>query len=242
MKKISLIISIIFISQMIYGGAPVTKSLLLGNFEPKNDTNFCLIETKYADKENMYIQKAVYNAYKKMYNDALKEGIKLTIISCTRNFNSQKNIWERKWNNTEGNDTIKIRKIMQYSSMPGTSRHHWGTDIDFISVENRYWTTEAGLKAYEWLKENAPKYGFNQPYTDDASRTGYKSEPWHWSYTPLSISYLKSYDCMISPADINGFHGHSYIDKLNIIKTHVFGVDKTCISLPLQNKMINFAR
>ena len=47
---------------------------------------------------------------------------------------------------------------------------------------------------------------------------------------------------MISPADINGFHGHSYIDKLNIIKTHVFGVDKTCISLPLQNKMINFAR
>lgn len=213
---------------MIYGGAPISKALLLGKLEPKNDTNFTVIENKYADKNNMYIQKEVYEVYKKMYEAALKDGIRLTVVSCTRNFNSQKNIWERKWSNTVGSDTVRIRKIMQYSSMPGTSRHHWGTDIDFISVENEYWTTEAGKKAYRWLKENAPKYGFNQPYTKNPSRTGYKPEPWHWSYTPLSINYLKSYQDLITPKDINGFNGCGYIDKLNIISTHVFGVDKTC--------------
>lgn len=228
MKKIYLTTFILFFFQMIYGGAPISKALLLGKLEPKNDTNFTVIENKYADKNNMYIQKEVYEVYKKMYEAALKDGIRLTVVSCTRNFNSQKNIWERKWSNTVGSDTVRIRKIMQYSSMPGTSRHHWGTDIDFISVENEYWTTEAGKKAYRWLKENAPKYGFNQPYTKNPSRTGYKPEPWHWSYTPLSINYLKSYQDLITPKDINGFNGCGYIDKLNIISTHVFGVDKTC--------------
>lgn len=228
MKKIILTTLILFVIQMIYGGAPVSKALLLGKFEPENDTNFTVIANKYADRSNMYIQKEVYEVYKKMYEAALKDGIRLTVVSCTRNFNSQKNIWERKWSNTGGNDTVRIRKIMQYSSMPGTSRHHWGTDIDFISVENEYWTTEAGKKAYRWLKENAPKYGFNQPYTKNPSRTGYKSEPWHWSYTPISINYLKSYSTMINPKDINGFNGCAYIDRLGIITTYVFGVDKTC--------------
>lgn len=228
MKKSIIIVLIMCISGILYGGTPITKSFLLGKFEPKNDTNFTEIESKYTDKESIYIQKEVYNAYKKMYKEAEKCGIKLTIISCTRNFNSQKNIWERKWKNTEGNDSVKVKKIMEYSSMPGTSRHHWGTDIDFISVENQYWDTESGQKAYKWLKENAPKYGFNQPYTDDTYRTGYKSEPWHWSYTPLSIRYLRSFNCLISTEDINGFNGCNYVKPFNIIDTHIFGVDKTC--------------
>ena len=32
-------------------------------------------------------------------------------------------------------DDAAIDKIIEYSTLPGTSRHHWGTDIDIIDAE-----------------------------------------------------------------------------------------------------------
>ncbi|MFM9004881.1 MAG: D-alanyl-D-alanine carboxypeptidase family protein [Flavobacteriales bacterium] len=40
---------------------------------------------------------------------------------------------------------------MKFSSMPGTSRHHWGTDIDLNSVEPSYFLSGKGLLIYQWL-------------------------------------------------------------------------------------------
>lgn len=68
---------------------------------------------------------------------------------------------------------------MLYSSMPTTSRHHWGTDMDINSVEPEYFESGQGLLEYNWLKANAHKFGFCQPYSpkDDGSRTqGYNLE------------------------------------------------------------------
>ena len=31
-------------------------------------------------------------------------------------------------------DEAAIDKIIEYSTLPGTSRHHWGTDIDIIDA------------------------------------------------------------------------------------------------------------
>ena len=31
-------------------------------------------------------------------------------------------------------DKAAIRKIIECSTLPGTSRHHWGTDIDLIDA------------------------------------------------------------------------------------------------------------
>ena len=36
--------------------------------------------------------------------------------------------------------------------MPGTSRHHWGTDIDFNSVDPAYFKTATGIKVLSGSK------------------------------------------------------------------------------------------
>jgi len=63
--------------------------------------------------------------------------------------------------------------------MPTASRHHWGTDVDINSVDPDYFLNGTGLQEYEWLKKNAYKYGFCQPYSpkDSVHRsTGYNLE------------------------------------------------------------------
>jgi len=134
-----------------------------------------------------------------MYNAAKADGIDLVVRSATRNFSYQRGIWERKWSGkTKLSDGVNAAtditvdrdravKIMNYSAMPGASRHHWGTDIDLNSFNNSYFESGTGLKVYKWLEQNAHKYGYCRPYTPkNNGRTGYEEEKWHWSYTPLS--------------------------------------------------------
>ena len=100
-----------------------------GQFDYRKQENFVQVAKKYADKE-IYLQKRTYQALKAMFDSARKDGITFTIISGTRNFYNQKGIWERKWENFEApSDLQKALKILNYSSMPMTSRHHWGTDV-----------------------------------------------------------------------------------------------------------------
>ena len=206
--------------------SPLPKSLLLGKFDPSTDSNFVAIPSSMTTHTNIYCHRQTLQAYIAMRDSALRDGITLTIVSATRNFDRQRQIWERKWQNTQGNDSTKIRQIMRYSSMPGTSRHHWGTDLDFISVETDYWTHGEGLRIYQWLCINAHKFGFFQPYTSDPTRTGYAEERWHWSYAPLSKPYLEAYQQQITPSDITGFSGSYLVDSLKIIQSHVLGISQ----------------
>lgn len=204
----------------------IPKYLLLGKFNPTTDTNFVLIPEHMASNKSMHCHRETFQAYLAMRDSALRDGITLTIVSATRNFDRQLQIWNRKWQNTPGNDSTKIRSIMRYSSMPGTSRHHWGTDLDFISVEPDYWTHGEGLRIYNWLCANAHKFGFFQPYTADPARTGYAEERWHWSYAPLSKPYLEAYRQKITAENITGFSGSYLVDSLGIIQSHVFGISE----------------
>ena len=43
------------------------------------------------------------------------------------------------------------------------------------------------------MDTNAKKYGFYLVYTDLPNRKGFKYEPWHYSYKPLSSLYLKAF-------------------------------------------------
>ena len=133
-----------------------------------------------------------------MHAAAKQDGINLQIVSGTRNFEEQKGIWERKWelNFKALNDSVKTaKKILLFSSMPCTSRHHWGTDMDLNSLNNKYFESGQGLKEYKWLQEHGSKFGFCQVYDDKAvtKRKGYELEKWHWSYMPVSSMFLKQY-------------------------------------------------
>ena len=207
------------------------KDLLIGKFKVETHPYFVLVDNKYHDKSEMYLQKQTLESFIKMREAAEKDGIHLTIISGTRDFYSQKSIWERKYNNykKEGLSEIEIiKKIMLWSSMPTTSRHHWGTDIDINGFDD-YFSEEnkKANKEYKWLLINAPKFDFCQVYTEKGEgkrRTGYNEEKWHWSYMPLARKYLNLYQEIVTYEDINGFSGSQFAKEMDIINKYVFGI------------------
>lgn len=203
----------------------ISKAFVLGKFEYRTDTTFVKVDTEYSSKE-IYLKKETYEAFLKMYNAAKTDGTTLKIVSGTRNFEEQKTIWERKWRKYKQLQPIeRSKKILEYSAMPSTSRHHWGTDLDLNSLNNSYFNSGKGKQEYDWLIANANAYGFYQAYTSkENGRTGYNLEKWHWSYLPLASEYLKFYNSNITFDDINDFEGHQLAEELKIIDNYVNGI------------------
>lgn len=204
----------------------ITTDFVTGQFEFKTHDDFIQVDSNYVDKE-VYLHKKTYKAFKAMADSANADGINFAIVSGTRNFDSQKSIWDRKWENSDSTTALgKARGILEYSSMPMTSRHHWGTDIDLNDLNNSYFESGQGLKEYEWLKAHANDFGFYQPYTDKSlnNRTGYNEEKWHWSYMPLAGPYLKFFNKNVTNKDITGFEGSNLAGKIDMKKNFVNGV------------------
>ena len=91
--------------------------------------------------------------------------------------------------------------ILRFSAIPGASRHHWGTDVDFNSTTNADWAPSLGVgraagrfhSLGQWLEQNAPRVGFFRTYT--AGRTGgHAPEPWHYSYEPIARPLRDAYN------------------------------------------------
>jgi D-alanyl-D-alanine carboxypeptidase len=235
------------LAHMVVSSAQVIDTLydasfLMGKFEPAEHPHFVKIPLAYTTKPEAYMHKEAFDAFVLMHEAAKGSGIQLTIVSAARNFDAQKKIWEDKWNGnrlvegenlskTMANTTQRALKIMRYSSMPGTSRHHWGTDVDFNALEDLYFSKGEGRKVYLWLLVNAPKFGFCQPYTAiDINRpNGYQEEKWHWTYVPLSARFTKNYAQWISYKDIVGFEGCETAEEVSAIQHYVLGIADACV-------------
>jgi hypothetical protein len=61
------------------------------------------------------------------------------------------------------------------AAVPGTSNHGWGLAVDLSCGVERF-----GSVAHEWMKANAPQFGWAHPSW--AQQGGSKPEPWHWEY------------------------------------------------------------
>jgi len=218
-----------------------TDEELLGKIQPSRHPAFTQISKQHASREGMFLRKEAYEAFVKMFDAAQKDGIRLIIVSATRTFEQQKNLWERKWTGkTPVNDTNlarafsypeeRAKRVLLFSAMPGTSRHHWGTDIDINAVTDDYFTSGYGKKVYGWLSANASLYGFCQTYTafDSLRTAGHSEEKWHWSYMPLSDQLLDEYLRRITPGHITGFQGDTLAGKMRIIETYVQGIHPQC--------------
>lgn len=203
----------------------ISKEFLLGKILYKEDPDFIKAQREHSSRE-IYLNRKTYAAFVKMFEAAKKDGIRLQIVSGARNFEHQKTIWERKWKAFEELDPLcRSQKILEFSSMPATSRHHWGTDIDLNSLEVSYFEEGLGKAEYEWLAENASQYGFYQVYTSkNTGRTGYSEEKWHWSYLPLARRYLKAYNDIVEYEDITGFEGAYLAEAQEMITTYVNGI------------------
>lgn len=94
-------------------------------------------------------------------------------------------------------DDERQAEILQASSAPGISRHHWGTDFDIFDPNMDPAEWEAGqtfADAYSWLHNNAGAYGFIQSFTPFSTfmGLGYMEERWHWSYYPIAQALVET--------------------------------------------------
>jgi hypothetical protein len=205
----------------------ISKEYLLGKIDPAKDSLFVVVPDKYCLIRSEYLHKDVLEPFLAMYEAAAKERIDLKIISAHRTFHVQNWLWNQKYYKSN-NPSETARNVLKYTAMPGTSRHHWGTDIDMLSTNLDYFETTEGKKAYNWLLENAPKYGFCQVYTAGRDK-GYNEEKWHWSFLPVAKKFQEQYKKKITYSDLSGFNGSETAEELKIIENYVFGISNDCL-------------
>ena len=138
-------------------------NLILVNKNHKIPYNYSpeLIELSNGEK----VDARIYPDLQKMFDDARAAGLQLFVRDGYRTGDEQKAIM---------ND-----KIATYVAEPGTSEHELGLSVD-INSESSGASQDA---VYEWLDENAYKYGFIKRYpADKTDITGIDNEPWHYRY------------------------------------------------------------
>ena len=160
------------------------------------------------------LQDEVAQAFTALQADAREAGFDLVIASSFRSFSRQLAIWNgkasgaRPVHDDQGRDVLlaslspvaQLHAILRYSALPGTSRHHWGTDLDVYDAAALPADYTVQLSPQEvaaggifdplhcWLDERmaaGTSRGFYRPYARDSG--GVAPERWHLSYAPLSV-------------------------------------------------------
>lgn len=131
---------------------------------------------------NKQMVKEAKEAFEQMAKDAKTEGYNIRAVSTYRSYQYQENLYSNyvKADGTEKADT--------YSARAGSSEHQTGLAVDVDNITLSY-TSFGKTKEYEWMQQNAYKYGFILRYTKEAEFiTGYKEEPWHYRYVGIEIA------------------------------------------------------
>ena len=183
----------------------------------KNEFVYGLDASRLVELDGFLFEPDTATAFDALVKDAEQDGISIAVCSSYRSFNAQATIWNNKAtgkrkvldkaSNPLDISTLSaaelVQAILTWSAIPGTSRHHWGTDIDvfdhrFISKQDLQLIPkeyEAGGPCAElslWLDENAHKYRFYRPYQQ--GKSGVSPEPWHISYAPKSLQYMALFE------------------------------------------------
>lgn len=190
MKKIlSLIIGVLLIYLVYY----LQKPYIYSSVDPISEINPLILvnsENAFPDNVNLnlvsfngyQVADTIYNDLARMYNAALNDNITLKINNAYRSKDEQNQIFESKMNAYENEGYTKEKAYEQTTltvQVPGYSEHETGLAIDF-SNEGHYDENE---KMWEWLKNNAYKYGFILRYPEDKYEiTKIDYEPWHYRY------------------------------------------------------------
>lgn len=159
------------------------------------------------------LQAEVADAFAALQGDARAAGFDLAIASSFRSYARQLVLWngkacgERPVHDDAGTQidmsclapAQQLHAILRFSAIPGSSRHHWGTDVDVFDAAALPEGYQLQLSPAEvapgglfdplhcWLDERIEQgksHGFFRPYGSD--RGGVAPERWHLSYAPLA--------------------------------------------------------
>ena len=141
------------------------------------------VDEKYAfsDNGNFLVHAEVWPYLEKLLNAARVDGIELLVASAFRSFDTQASL-KSEYKVIYGAGTAN-----QFSADQGYSEHQLGTSVDFTTlIVGGTFSKFKSDPAYQWLKDNAHKYGFVLSYPE--GNTYYKFEPWHWRFIGVSLA------------------------------------------------------
>jgi D-alanyl-D-alanine carboxypeptidase len=121
-----------------------------------------------------------------MINAASNDGISLEIVSSYRRIARQEENFRGQFNNLVNQGYSREKAFEMTASeyaIPVTSEHNAGLAIDFNLTGSPHTLIEESFdqtSAFQWLGENAHKYGFVLRYPKNTMHiTGIVYEPWH---------------------------------------------------------------
>ena len=131
------------------------------------------LTSKYNSGRNSSMRKEAAEAFMKMVDGAMLDGITLKNASAYRSYSYQVNLYNS-YVLRDGKEKADI-----YSARAGYSEHQTGLCTDINTIDDSF----DGTDAAKWLKDNAYKYGFIIRFPKDKENvTGYKYESWHYRY------------------------------------------------------------
>ena len=103
---------------------------------------------------------------------------------------NNKKLWTRKSMNMKNKDILRKKqkkRAEKYVAIPDPSEHKLGLSVDIIADTDKC----SSEKVYQWLDENAYKYGFVKRYPEDKTDiTGISNEPWQYRYVGTTVAKI----------------------------------------------------
>ncbi|MBQ8575163.1 MAG: M15 family metallopeptidase [Clostridia bacterium] len=128
------------------------------------------------------VDERIYPELQAMFDDARSTGLELFVAQGYRTATEQQKLLDQKQEayEKEGNSPAEAKELAEkWVAVPGTSEHQLGIAVD-INADTEKCKAE---DVYNWLAENAHKYGFINRYpADKTDITGIIYEPWHYRY------------------------------------------------------------
>lgn len=122
-----------------------------------------------------------------MLQDMSQAGLSPLICSSYRSQERQQELYDNKVQRVMAEGVSREAaqaEAARWVARPGTSEHQTGLAVDIVSLSNQMLDeTQESTPEFQWLAENAWKYGFILRYPNDKSeKTGIAYEPWHFRF------------------------------------------------------------
>lgn len=115
-----------------------------------------------------------------MLRSAARDGIELRVLSAFRSFDEQRDL-HGQFQQQFGSGAN------QFSANQGFSEHQLGTAVDIVDPGTGATSLAfSQTEAYQWLRDNAHRYGFILSYPE--GNEFYIYEPWHWRFVGRELA------------------------------------------------------
>lgn len=180
--------------------ADATEYLVLVNKTSSVDATFVpgtltsVVDTRDDGRATQKMQKPAAKALEAMFIEMRAAGYTdVSVTSAYRSYEYQEELYNGYVKKEMGAGLSKEEAqaiVDTYSARPGTSEHQTGLCCDLHNLPGAD-KAFANEEAYEWLCENAWKFGFILRFPEDKTDvTGYDFEPWHYRYVGRNAAWI----------------------------------------------------